>query len=940
MVYSKDVGKAVALAALLAAGALFIQGCSNPLPLDNEISKGVLANGLEYYVQSNHTPGNTAVLKLVVNTGSVAEQDHEQGFAHFNEHLSFTGTEHFPENSLITYFQSAGMHFGSDINAYTSFDQTVYELTLPTGNEEHINKGLLALYDWAAATHSTDSAVEAERRVILEEFRTRHNVQERLFNQSLPYVLQHSKYAERIVIGTPESISQGSPQAIRNFREEWYKPELMTVIAVGSFEQERMEEKVKEIFGAIPKSPKQKKQYVANVPGHKEVLTSTHTDKDLTRNEVMLLYKHPYKAVKSVKDYRNNLGITLYNQLLNNRFEDMVALDDRDLPVFSAHSFYSRTAGKTALYGLGSSAKNSRINETLLFLLRESRNASQYGFTKEELERVKQELESNLEQWYSQKDQRTSYDLAQKCVSHVTLDQSPLLNPAFEYELYRSLLNKITLKEVNRTGKRLVSKENRVVVINVPEKDSTQLPTHSHILRLIQRTETEKMVPQQAHKATRKELVTENPVPGKVVEEKKVEGIDGLVCWTLSNGATVYLLPTTYRNNQIYMSGISYGGSSLYNNADLLQAELSADIVVSAGLGDLDPAELSQTLAGKSAGVRMVISSLSEAVGGNATNADLKTMLELLYLRFTAPRESRERYNSYVEKMELRLQNKYLNPAEAWYDTITHYMTGGNPRIRPLTAERTTELSYEKAYRIYKERFSNAADFRFIFTGSFTLPEIKPLIETYIGSIPGQPQAIETWKDHGIRPATGSIDHILATSNEDRCRVLMEFYAPIPYSMKHTITARTLGTVISDRLLENIRGKLGGVYSIGATPRITKYPQEEIGYSIQFICNPQRQEELKKAVLEELKKLKETPLTREELEVYKGQMQRQLEVAQETNDYWIGNIQDLLYNKEDVSQLARYPLILNAITPSDIRQLAASVFDFNQYKSFTFLPPL
>lgn len=637
MVYSKDVWKAVALAAFLATGALFLESCSKSLPFDYQVSKGVLGNGLAYYVQNNNTPGNTAVLKLIVNTGSVAEKDDQRGFAHFNEHLSFAGTEHFPENSLVAYFQAAGMHFGSDINAYTSFDQTVYELSLPTSNEEYIDKGLLALYDWAAATHSTDSAIEAERRVILEEFRTRHDVQERLFNKSLPYVLYNSTYAERIVIGTPESITHGSMQAIRHFREDWYRPELMAVVAVGSFERDYMEEKIKEIFGAIPNSPKKKKQYVANVPGHKEVLTSTNTDKDLTRNEVMLLYKHPYKAMKTVTDFRNNLLITLYTQLLNNRFEDMVALDDRDLPVFSANSFYSRIAGKTALYGLGSSAKNERINETLLFLLRESRKAAKYGFTEEELQRVKQNLESNLEQWFSQKDQRTSEYLAQKCVSHFTLDQSSLINPQFEYELYHSQLRSITLKEVNRTGQRLTSEENRVVLINVPEKDSTQLPSHNHILHLIQRTDTEKMVLQQDRKTARKELMTENPVPGRMAEEKKIEGIDGLVCWILSNGATVYLLPTTYQNNQIYMSGISYGGSSLYSNEDLLQAELSADIVVSAGLGDLDPAELSQALAGKSAGVRMVVSSLSEAVGGNATNADLKTMLELLYLRFTAP---------------------------------------------------------------------------------------------------------------------------------------------------------------------------------------------------------------------------------------------------------------------------------------------------------------
>ncbi len=906
------------------------------LPLRKDIKTGKLENGMTYYIKSNHKPKNTAELSLVVNAGSVLEDKDQMGFAHFCEHMSFNGTKNFPDKKMIEYFESIGVKFGRDINAYTSYDETVYKISIPLDKEEYLDKGLLALHDWASATTNNDKEINAERGVIHAEFRTRYDAEGRIMNQGFPFLLYRSTYAERPVIGTYEIIDYGSPNALRRFRKDWYRPDLQSIIIVGDFNAVQIETKLKALFSRIPKQQNPREKQEIEIPDHKETIIGKCKDEEYNKRVVSVYYKHPFKVVSTVGDYRDQLIKELYAGMLTKRLYELANNDEVKVSFFSAYSNYQQIVGEKTMFFLSAVSKEGEINESLASILRENERALRYGFTNSEFERIKKTLVNQYAKSFREKSFKESDEYVNECINHFTLTQEPLLDEKYEFELLKKLLEDISLDEIQETGKKLTSEENRVVIINAPQKDS--LPDDNTIRNIIRDVKNEQI---KAYKEETliKELLSKEPQAGKITNTKKIESVEGLEKWELSNGAKVLIKPTNYKNDQIYFACYSPGGYSLYQDKDYISASLAGEIIPYVGIGNLSPNQLNKFLSGKMVQFRLGLSDYYESMGGNSTVEDFETLLQLSYLYFTSPRENENRYSSLIEKINLQLKNKYLNPSAIWSDTITSIMTSYHPRFKPITTDRiNAELNYNTVYEIYRQRFENAGDFTFFIVGNVNTEKIKPLIEKYIGGLPGNPTKKEQWVDRKITPPKGKINHYLYASKEQRSVVRMLFSCKKEFNLKNKLTAQIMGDALSHALMENIREKMGGVYSINATPHFSPSPSDKLQVFIQFVCDPKRVEELKNEIKSEIKQLKQKGTTSDYLASIKTQIKKDEEISRQSNDYWMKYIQEQLMYNQDFEENNDFFAILNSISNEDIISLSNTAFDLNEVKIFNLMP--
>ena len=909
------------------------------LPITPDVKIGKLENGLTYYIKHNRRPKNEIHMNLVVNAGSVLEDEDQRGFAHFCEHMAFNGTEHFPDKKLIEYFESIGSKFGEKINAYTSFDETVYQLSIPAENEEYIDNGLLAIRDWACAITDSDEEIDAERGVIHEEFRTRYDVNGRLLNNALPYLLHQSKYAERHVIGTYEVIDYGKPEALRRFRKDWYRPDLQAVVIVGDFNIREMEEKVKDLFSKIPKNNTPREKTPEEIPDHPETLVGHSTDEELNSTSVSVYFKHPFTPVKTVGDFRTQLVRNLYISMLTDRLLQVADDEETIAPFFSAGASYSQFIGPKSMYTLRATVKEDKVAESIFSILEENKRAFSFGFTKDEFERTKKKFISNAGKAFREKNTRESSDYVDDYVNNFTLSEVALIDPKYKYDLTKELLEDISLKEIKEVGELLTTRENRVVIINAPEKDKDILPDEASVLSIFSEVEA-KELEAFAEEKSLEELLPEAPVPGKVIEETLVEGVEDLVEWKLSNGARVLLKPTKYKNDQIYFGAYSPGGFSVYDDTDYLSASFAPDIISYVGVGEFSPTDLSKALSGKMVQVRLGCGDYSEGMGGNSTVEDLETMLKIAYLYFTAPRESKPRYDALLEKINMQLKNKYLDPNVVWGDSINRIMTSDHPRSKAVTVDRVaSELDYKTVYITYRERFSNAGDFSFFFTGSLDPETLKPLVEKYLGSLPGNGDNKESWIDRGIEPKPGKVEHTMYLAKEQRSVVRILFPdKEMAYSQKNRMVSQVMCDALSNQLMENIREKQGGVYSIRAYPYFSPYPKANLSVSIQFVCDPERVNELKELVFSEIKKIKTEGITGDDLTSIVKQIEHDDRTSRETNDYWMELIQEHLVYSMEFNDFPQLIPTLQQITNQDIQNMAREVFTMDNYKNFNLMP--
>ena len=761
-----------------------LSNLESAIPKDPNIIKGKLDNGLTYYIKKNTKPEKRLELRLVVNAGSILEKDDQRALAHFMEHMCFNGTKNFAKNDLIKYLESVGVKFGADLNAYTSFDETVYILPIPTDDEKIVDKGFQILEDWAHNVTLNDKDIDDERGVILEEWRTGRGAAQRMRDKYLPLLLKDSRYAERIPIGTKESIENFKHDALRRFYHDWYRPDLMAVVAVGDIDVKDIEQKIKDHFGKLTNPANEPERKYYPVPDQDSTYISILSDKEAAYTNASVYYKTDVEKEKTLNDYRNNQLKAFYTGMLNQRLAELT--QQKVPPFIYASTAYGNIVRTKDAYIAQAYLNENYIKGGLKTLLEENERVKRYGFTQGELDRFKKDMLNFYEQAYNERDKSESRSYAAEFIRNFLQDE-PIPGIAFEYAFMKKYIDGIKLDEINKLSDDFLKEKNRVVVITAPQKEGLKLPGKNDVFQILGDIADTPLSPYRDSLKTNT-LMEQLPKPGKVTSESHIDKI-GVTEWTLSNGAHVILKPTDFKNDQVLFSAFSFGGQSLYPDS-LYESANNADGVVSeCGVDGLTPTDIQKILAGKNANVRPYIGTLTEGMNGSCTPKDMKSMFQLINLYFTQPRKDTVLFTSYINRSKSANQNLLSQPNYYFMGQVQKVMTQNNPRGGRLPRpEDFDKIKLSQAINIYKQRFANASDFYFYFVGNFTLDSVKSYVDEYIASLPSTSQK-ETWKDLGIRPPKGIVHDDFYKGADERSSVSIRFHGHDSSSTGKTITS-------------------------------------------------------------------------------------------------------------------------------------------------------
>ncbi len=915
---------------LLAATLCFGQPqlkLTDPIPADPKVSKGVLANGMTYYVRANSTPKNRADLYLVVRAGSVEEDDTQLGLAHFAEHLSFNGTKNFPKHELVNYLESIGMEFGPEINAYTGFDETVYMIKVPLDSAKFMDKGLQVLYDWASQVTDANDEIEKERGVIHEEWRGGRDADERMMQKWLPVFLHNSKYADRLPIGKMEVVDHFAPELLRKFRSDWYRPDLEAIVVVGDFDQQAMVKQVKDMFSKIQAAKKPRKKQVYDIPDHKETLVSVVTDKEARYSVAQIFYKHPLKKSKTIGDYRQSIVEGLYNAMINDRLAELTQKENP--PFLMANSGYGALFGPKSVYNSVAICQNGKIEEGIKTVLIENERVLKFGFTQSELDRQKAALMTSIENTYNEREKQKSNAYAEEYKRNFLTTEEPFPGIENEYTYYKAFIPEIKLEEVNALAAKWISKENRVVILTAPEKEGVTVPSEADIRRYLDEAEKTAIEPY-ADKVTDKPLIAVEPEAGSITAVRKVDLVDAEE-WTLSNGAKVIVKSTDFKDDEILFSAYSLGGSSLYGQKDDVSADVAPSVLALSGLGDFDKVSLDKLLSGKAVSISPYISDLREGFSGGSSVKDAETLFQLIYMYFNGQRTDQSAFNSFMTRSAGALENKKLSPEAAFQDTLQVVSANYSPRKRPMTADMLKEANLDRITQINRERFSDASDFKFFFVGKIDKEALKKLVEKYLASIPSTHKN-EKWNDIGIKEPSGVVEKTVYKGQDAKSIQYLVFHGNYDYSRRNNLLINAVGKILTTRLLEVIREDKSSVYYIDANPSIERFPDPKYSIAIYYGADPAKLAELKEAVFAQIKDIATNGPSAADLQKAREKLLRERETNLRENKYWLSILSNTWINNDaDFSGFNDYESIVNSFTIEDIKTAAAQWFDFKNY---------
>jgi zinc protease len=932
------------VALLLASAPLLAQGPKSstaavpsltaPLPIDPKVKIGTLPNGIRYYIRQNKKPEKRAELRLVVNAGSVLETDDQLGLAHFIEHMAFNGTTHFAKNDIVKYLQSIGVRFGADLNAYTSFDETVYILPVPTDTARLVEQAFTILEDWAHGQLLDSTEVVNERGVVREEWRLGKGAGDRMLHQWLPIALRGSKYAERLPIGNEQSIMTATPSRLRAFYRNWYRPDLQAVIAVGDFDPAVIEAQIKKHFSGLKKPANPPKRVVPTVPPNKEPLIAVASDKEATGSDIELMFKLPAEKTKTVGDYRRDLMERLYMSMLNQRLEEIS--QKPDAPFLGAGASKGSFIGRTTeAFTLGANVKDGGIDRGLEALLTEAKRVDQFGFLQSELDRAKQNMLRGYERAYAERDKSQSASFVQEYIGNY-LNSEPIPGIDYEYKLAQELVPEITLADVNKMASRWITDDNRVIIAQSPQKDSLKIPTSAELLAVFDRAGK---TPVTAYTETLSgaALLDAEPTAGKIVSGKTIPSISTTV-WTLSNGVRVYVKPTDFKDDEIVFNASSPGGTSLAPDSNFMSAAFASQVVGLSGIGKFSAIDLGKKLAGKAVRVSAAVGETSEGLAGQASPKDLETLFQLIYLQFTGARLDTSAYQAFKNQAAPYLANRGVDPDEVFSDTVQVTMSQHNYRARPLTASTFAEINPEKALDFYRNRFADASDFVFAFVGNIDTVAMKPLVEKYLASLPALNRK-ESFRDNGVRPPAGVVERVVRKGVEPKANTIIEFTGSCQYTPETRFTILAMMELVQIRLNETLREQLGGAYSPSAGGTCTRTPRQEYSINVQFNSSPDNVEKLTKSVFATIDSLKTNGPTQADVNKVKEQITRKREVDVKQNGYWAANIVGRDQAGEDVTGLlAAYNKMVSGLTPAQIQDAVKKYFNTANYARFILLP--
>ncbi len=902
------------------------------LPVDSQIIRGKLDNGITYYIRKNKKPEDRLELRLVVNAGSILEDDDQQGLAHLCEHMAFNGSKHFHKQALVSFLESIGMRFGADLNAYTGFDETVYMLQVPTDSAAIIDKAFTVLEDWAHYVSYDDTEIDKEKGVVIEEWRLGRGARQRMMDKQLPILLKGSRYALRLPIGQKAVLDTFKHQTLKKFYHTWYRPDLMAVVAVGDLDPQIIKQEIIKHFAYMKNNPNEKKRTLYPVPSHKQTLFAIASDPEATQSSVSMYYLLPVEHEKYVKDYRQSIVESLFNMMLNQRFSEL--LHQKNPPFLYAYSSKGNLVRTKDFYILGAASRDNGIPRAFKTLLTEAKRVQQFGFTKTELERVKKSSLRRMEKYYLERNKTESRSLASEYIRNF-LQQEPIPGIKFEYELYKKYIPTIRLEEVDALISQWMNDQNRVILVNAPQKEGVAIPTKEELQQIIESIKNTS-VSAYKDKTSNEPLLAKVPSPGKIISEKTIADL-GLTEWTLNNGIKVILKPTTFKNDQIIFTAFSPGGYSLVDNEHLIAAKTAGSIISGCGLGNFNQIQLQKMLAGKMVQVVPSINELTETVSGQASPKDLETLFQLIYLTFTAPRTDSSAFESYKSRMIAYYQNKGQDPSAVYQDSLTAIITQHNPRFAPFTTKTIKHVDLMESYKIYRERFGDAGDFTFIFVGNFNKEQLKPLVETYLCSLPALNRK-EHWADNTYSYPKGVIDRAIKKGLEPKSYTTIIFTGKQKWNEHNRSVLDALADALQIKLRERLREDKSGTYSIGVYARLRHYPRERYSFGISFGSAPERVEELTKEVFIQIDSLKKFGFAPSYLEKVKEMGLREYETNLKQNNYWVNKLRYEFFNQQNPEDILQVDDRYRELTLDELQQAAKFYLKDNNYVRIVLLP--
>ena len=898
---------------------------SEKLPLDPKVKIGKLDNGLTFYIRQNKKPEQKVELRLVLNAGSINEDDDQQGLAHMAEHMAFNGTKNFKKNDIVSFLQDIGVGFGNDLNAYTSFDQTVYILPIPTDKPGNLEKGFQVLEDWAhQVTYLTDD-INGERPIILEESRLGKGAGDRMFRKIYPYLFAGSKYAKRLPIGMDSIIKTFNPDAIRRFYKDWYRPDLMAVIVVGDIDPAKAEAMIRKHFAGMKNPDNERKRESAEVLPYANSEGMVITDKEATSYSISINY--PFRKNEpsvTIGDYREDLVKSIYTSLLNQRLQELTQRENP--PFINAGTNFGGFARGYESFGAFANVGTGDINKGLNALTEEIERVKRYGFTAAELDRAKKTQYSYYERAYNDRNKNESENYTDEYIDHF-LDHEPSPGIEKEFEYIKALLPGITLDEVNAVSKVIKDVSNRLVYVTGPDpKAGVSLPAGTDLLATIDAKEKSDIKPYE-EKAIATTLLKTEPKAGKVVL-KKANAKLGTTELQLNNGVKVTLKPTDFKNDQILLTAVRLGGKNNYGIKDKYNAEYATAIVGAMGIGDFSPTDLRKALAGKTASARTTFDAVSEGVVGNSSVKDLETMFQLIYLNVTSPRKDEALFKSFVQRNKSQFANLAANPNAAFIDTLYKTLYNNNP-LAPVAVPNSAyydQIDLDRSLAIYNERFGDLAGMEFIIVGSFKEETIIPLIEKYIGSLPATGKKF-SYVDNKVRPVEGKKTLNVNKGKEQKSMIVALYNGNIPYSQDFALKAEVMSEILNIRIIEELREKVQGIYGGGTFSEIEKVPYANYSFILQLPCGPEKVDTLLKAVRKEFADIASKGPDQKYLDKVKKQLIEQHKVAAKENETWLQVLREYKFKGDDPKYFLDFETYLNKLTTKDIQAAAKTILN-------------
>lgn len=926
--------KIASFALIIVAQGFISMSMAQQIPIDPGIKMGKLDNGLTYYIRHNEEPKERASFYIIQNVGALLENDEQNGLAHFLEHMAFNGTEHFPGKGILNTLEKHGVAFGRNINAYTSFNETVYNLSdIPVNDPGLIDTCLLVLNDWSNYLLLTEEEIEAERGVISEEWRTRRNANFRMRAEYFPTLLGDSKFAERDVIGDLDIIKNFDYETLRNFYHDWYRTDLQAIAIVGDIDVDEVEVKIKNLFGKIPAVEDPQHRPFFDIPEHKETRFVVATDPEASQNMINIFIKHQATPAdkKDAVYLRNQYIANLFNSMTGARINELLQKGEPPF-IMGSISYGSFLRGYDVL-SIGAVSSPEDETKALKAIYTETERIVRHGFMPGEFQRAKSNLLTSMKSAYDQRDKIHNNKYIRGIQAHF-LSGEPLTSPETDWQIGQLLLESISVEDVNAAKDKWISDNNRVIIVMGP-KDAEHLDEEESLLILKEIKETEIEPYEDVEIVTK--LISDKLAGSKIVTSSLLDKF-GAVEWKLSNNATVIYKHADFEKDNVAITGFSKGGMSAISTGQLETIMMLPQFMGLFGTGDFDAIALRNALTGKKVSVQSNIRELTETISGSSTPKDFETMMQLVYLNFERPRFDKQSYDALLSRFKAFLPNMENDPNKIMSDSLQMIFTNFHPRTKLLNTKFLEQLKFEDMEKLYKDRIKDAGDFIFIIVGNIDEETVKQNVEYYIGSLTDDPRT-ESWTDHNVKQPEGRVEKKIEIPLETaKANVNILIRNDFKYTAETNLYLNMLKSILTLRYTEEVREKEGGTYGVSVSASNKHFPSEEKTLQMKFDTDPEKADYLKSIIFREIEKIAKNGPTEEDLDKVVKNIKKDREQSKEHNSYWMNTIYNYYYHGIDGNAPENFDEIIDRVTVTDIQKFTSNFMNDPDIADVVFVP--